>query len=284
MRFWAALITTVIMVVLPVGRAGATAAGSSIELSFGLQQHPAATADMTLHIVYRSPSDPDAKPPAIRHLRIDAPAGTRFDTAAVPVCTASNVELQTIGRTACPAASQVGAGTLTVIEGFGPPIDPIDADAVIFNGGTGIIETFTAHGSVAPVIAIDRIAVSGSTLTGNPPANPGGPPDGQTAVRDINFSFPAATGFITTPPTCPPDGAWSTAATFMFADGTTQAASSTTPCAAGASSVGSEAQPMPAPTPTLPETGQRPPVVLAVGALTIVLGVRPALRLCRRDV
>jgi hypothetical protein len=38
------------------------------------------------------------------------PAGTRFDGAAAPVCKASDLELELIGKSACPAAAWVGRG------------------------------------------------------------------------------------------------------------------------------------------------------------------------------
>jgi hypothetical protein len=241
---------------------------------------------MSLHIVYRDPSDPEAKPPPIRHIQIDAPSGIRFDTAAVPVCTATDDEIQLLGRRACPAESRVGGGTLTVIEGFGPPIDPVITDAVIFNGGTEIIETFSPHGADAPVVAIDRITISGSTLVGNPPAEPGGPPDGQTAVREIDFTFPVATAFVVTPTTCPPDGHWRTNATFVFADETTQRASSTTPCAMpptqGPTTSGGQ-QSTADVSGTLPVTGAAAPAAWAVLALLGGLLLRPRRRHGRRQ-
>jgi hypothetical protein len=263
---------------------------STIGLTFA-EQRTAVPTEMDLHIVYRDPAHPDEKPSPIRPLEIDAPAGIRFDTTAVPACTATDAEIQALGRGACPADSRVGGGSLTAIEGFGPPIDPFVTDAVIFNGGDEIIETFTPPGAGGPVIAIDRIAISGSRLVGNPPALPGGPPDGQTAVREIACTFPAATRFVVTPPTCPHDREWRTSARFSFADGTTQAATSTTPCAIAASAdhdaiTGPEVMRTPPPPATndLPTTGRSMPTAAAALMLLGALAVRGINRRTRRHV
>jgi hypothetical protein len=76
----------------------------------------------------------------------------------------------------------------------------------------------------------DRLKIDGSTLSAHPPVTPGGPPDGETAVKSIAFDIPVRGSLITTPPVCPRSGAWTTTGTFAFADGTTETASATTPC------------------------------------------------------
>lgn len=208
--------------------APAQAVTSDFSLPFGSHAlGSATTAD--IHIVYRDPKDADAKPSPIRHLVIELPPGTRIGLATVPACTASNEELQATGPSACPPESQVGDGTLIAITGFGPPADPFTGKATVFNTGEGIVEVIQDPQS-GGVIAVDRIMAKGSTLTGNPPSTPGGPPDGQTSVRQIDFHFPAETGYFKTPTACPSSGNWLSSAAFTFADATTQNVSSTTPC------------------------------------------------------
>lgn len=267
--------------------AAASAPASTLQLLFA-ETRPASHTALSLHIVYRRAGDPPAKPSPIRHLEIAAPEGTTFDLHAVPACHATDQQIQAVGRSACPASSRVGQGTLTVMEGFGPPIDPQTTDAVIFNDGSGVLETFTLHGTPGPVIALDRIAISGGRLIGNPPQEPGGPPDGQTAVREINFHFPSGTGFVVTPPTCPANGAWLTTAAFRFADGTTQTATSTSPCTPPAAAAPGPASSSPTATPAaspsastsvadrprdLPQTGGRTSLAAAVGTLALALAV-----------
>jgi hypothetical protein len=205
---------------------GAQAKESDFSLQFASNTPGVATA-MHLYIVYRNPADADGKPSPIRHLVITAPQGTQIDLA-VSRCTASDQQIMVQGPSACPTDSQVGQGTLTAITGLGPPIDPYLTDVTIFNTGQGVVEIARDHNTGA-TITDDRIQIQGNTLTGNPPAFPGGPPDVQTAVRAIDFTFPASSQYITTPPTCT-SGQWTSNASFSFADGTTQHASSTTPC------------------------------------------------------
>jgi hypothetical protein len=198
---------------------------------------PATNAALRLHILYRDPANPDGKPSPIRHLVINAPAGTAINTGAVPRCDASDQQIQAQGPGACPANSQVGSGTLTALTGFGPPIDPFTGNVTIFNNGHGWIEVVQDQHSGA-TIADDRIQASGDTLTGNPPSTPGGPPDGQTAVRAVDFTFPASARYFTTPPNCPRAGAWTWTAAFTFADGSTQHVESTSGCLTAAPGIG----------------------------------------------
>ncbi len=165
----------------------ARAQQSDFSLQFGANAPNTPTA-MHLYIVYRKPSDPNGKPSPIRHLVIAAPQGTRIDLG-LPGCAASDQQIMASGPAACPADSQVGQGTLTALTGFGPPTDPFLTDVTIFNTGQGVVEIVRDHNTGA-TLTDDRIQIQGNVLTGNPPAIPGGPPDGQTAVRTIDFTFP----------------------------------------------------------------------------------------------
>jgi hypothetical protein len=212
-----------------------TAAGSALAttgrradfaLGFGTGK-PATKAALVLHVVYKAAGDPDAKPSPIRRVVIAAPQGTRFDTNAVPQCKASDDDLRAEGSGACPAESRIGAGTLTADTGFGPPADPVNADLTLFNTGDAVLEVVTAEGTDR-VLGTDRLHIGGSTLTGAPPVTPGGPPDGETAVREIDFTIDAKTGFVITPPTC--TGEWTSTGTFGFKDGAEETLHSAVRC------------------------------------------------------
>jgi hypothetical protein len=214
---------------LATGTAGATT-GKRADFSLGFSTKArGARAALVLHVVYKAAGDPNGKPSPIRKVVIRAPSGTRFHTGAVAKCAASDEDLQAQGSGACPAASRVGAGKLTADTGFGPPIDPVAGDLTLFNSGTAIIEVVTAPGTDR-VLGIDRLKIAGSTLTGNPPSTPGGPPDGETAVRQIDFTIARATGYVTTPRTCPRSRRWISRGTFGFADGAEETVRSKTPC------------------------------------------------------
>ena len=214
-----------------------TGHSARVDFSFGFSTvHPAAASGATLFALYRADGDPHAKPQPLRKLVLETPAGTVFDGGALPACSASDAELMIEGTAACPAASTVGGGTLSVITGVGVPVDPVETDATLFNSGDGVIEVFTQQGG-HQVLGTDRGKFSnGNTYTANPPLIPGGPPDGQTAVREVHFTFATPAhrshrSFITTPPTCPAGGHWTSRLTAVFADGVSSTATSTTPCA-----------------------------------------------------
>jgi hypothetical protein len=209
---------------------------------------PGRLADFTSRLTSRSPDTPsglvtrvffhrehdrNAKPSPLRSAVIRGPAGLRFDTSAVTECTASDQEIRAFGSEACPHESELAVGPFAAISGFGPPLDPFEADNHVFNGPNQLIEIITRKGgSDSP--AHDRLTIEGSTLTAHPPMAPGGPPEGEMAVRSLEFSIPVrVTGsrsLIRTPPVCPPTGRWTTTAIFAFADGSTDSVSSRTPC------------------------------------------------------
>ncbi|MFL5887134.1 MAG: hypothetical protein ACJ77M_18850 [Thermoleophilaceae bacterium] len=213
--------------------AAATASGAA-DFALGLTtRSPASPTGNAVHVFLRRADDPNAKPPALRSAMIHLPDGLRFDTTAVPQCTASDAEIQLLGTNACPSDSELTVGSFSAITGFGPPIDPLKGDDHVFNGRNEFIEIITAPGTpISPVV--DHLTISGSTLTAHPPAAPGGPPDGQGAVRSLDFKVPARTAgsksLITTPPECPTSKLWTTTATFGFADGSTSTVASTTQC------------------------------------------------------
>ena len=220
---------TVIAILGAIGAANATTGRrADFDLRFPTAS-PAAQAALVLHVVYKAADDPNAKPSPIRKVVVAAAPGTRFDTGAVAKCTATDDELMAEGRGACPPDSRIGAGKLTADTGFGPPVDPVAGDLTLFNSGTAIIEVVTAPGTDRAV-GIDRLRIDGSTLTGAPPTTPGGPPDGETAVRQIDFTIERATGFVTTPPSCPHSGEWITRGTFGFADGAEGTVTSASAC------------------------------------------------------
>jgi hypothetical protein len=201
---------------------------SEVILGFALAS-PAVATNLAVDVTYRSPADPEAKPPAATLARLELPVGTRFNNDSVPVCTASDVQLRLLGRAACPAGSKVGGGQLVGMTGLPVPDDRLVADVVGYNTGDGVaMVAFVPNTSV--VVAIDRASTQGNVFTARPPLIPGGPPDLYTAIRTINLVFPAGTGFVTTPDRCSADRRWDYSATLGFADGTTQTATGVIPC------------------------------------------------------
>jgi hypothetical protein len=205
---------------------------SDFDLGFS-SSSPGTPTGVTFHVVYKAADDPNGKPSPIRKVVVATPAGTRFNTGAVAKCEAGDEQLRAQGSRACPAESRIGTGKLTAITGFGPPIDPVNGDLTLFNGPDQVIEVVTAPGTDR-VVGLDRLSIDGSTLTADPPTTPGGPPDGETAVRQIDFIVEEATGYVTTPPRCPASRRWTSTGTFGFADGAEETLASETACKPGA--------------------------------------------------
>jgi hypothetical protein len=197
-------------------------------------QYPSTPTGLDVHVFLRAAGDRDAKPSPLRSAVIRGPGGLRFDTRAMDQCSASDDELRARGPDACPDDTLLDVGTFTAMTGFGPPADPLVGDDHVFNGPRQIIEVITAKGSSASP-AFDRLTINGSTLTAHPPVAPGGPPDGESSVRSLDFAIPVRRGpggrtLIATPPRCAAGGAWRTTATFGFKDGSSDTVTSATPC------------------------------------------------------
>ena len=200
------------------GSASAQGSYGDFGLDFGTIT-PGVEAKPTLVVQYRNPDDPNGKPPAITSAVFRLPAGTRIDTTAVERCSASDEEIRASGPSACPPGSKVGSGKLTAVTGFGPPTDPVAGDVTVFNGADQLIEVVTVPGTQT-VAGMDRLSVEGNVLTAHPPAIPGGPPDGRTAVKDIQLTIDRS-GYVTTPPECEVPG-WAYGASYEFANGAKQ--------------------------------------------------------------
>jgi len=217
--------------------------GGASEYTFGLSSRaPATPTGLAVSVTYRHPQDPEAKPPALEEVAVVLPAGFRFDTGVVPSCEASNEELRLLGRGACPAESRVGAGTLLAVTGLAG-VDPVETDLTVFNGGDELIELVSFKGTDTTA-GYDRLKIDGGRLVADPPVTPGGPPDGRTTIRRIEFTIPQQTtgsgasrrSFLTTPSDCPAGGAWTSHAMFKFAAYERQELIAETPCASAADS------------------------------------------------
>jgi hypothetical protein len=195
--------------------------------------YPSTASGLKVHVFLKNADDPDAKPSPLRSAVIRGPDGLRFDTGAMNQCEASDDDLRALGSDACPDDTLLTIGSFSAMSGFGPA-DPITGDDHVFNGPKQFIEVITVpDGSASP--AFDRLTIDGSTLTAHPPAAPGGPPDGESSVRSLDFAIPVRRGpggrsLITTPPSCPAEGVWKTVATFAFKDGSSDTVTSATPC------------------------------------------------------
>lgn len=181
-------------------------------------------------IRFRNPSDPDGKPIPVRRETFVFPRGTRLDPAVVPACNAIPAALMLLGESACPPETRVGGGTATAVSGS--PFDPVHIEIDGFENGSGLTLLSTVRGLGIRFVA--HAVRNGRTLTVDYPRSPGGPPDGETALREVNNVFVARSAatraYVRTPSRCPRSGHWTFIGRFTYADGVTQTARASQRC------------------------------------------------------
>jgi hypothetical protein len=183
---------------------------------------PGASAGASTKLLYKHPADADAKPIAVRREVFIFPKGTRWGDAAVPDCTASEQELETMGEAACPANTRLGAGQGTFMTGF--PVAgeaPMEFDIFDATGTTFLVLGAPKDGP--PLREATRGRRRGRVVTVDVPRPPGGPPEGESVLRRVHQIIePHLLGgraSMRTPLVCPASGVWTFKARFTFADG-----------------------------------------------------------------
>jgi hypothetical protein len=230
----AAVIATALCVLLATGASAQVGSRQTAELKF-LEQEASAPTGFTLNIDYVNPSDPDAKPPAVRKVVEELAEGAQIDTAVPDRCTASDAQLMLLGADACPAGSRVGAGTITIDTGFPDPGRFILADVVFVNNTNELIFVSTERDSGARVVT--RSAVEGRRIVTEAPPLPGTPPDGG-AIDEVRVQIDEVSrtidgvrhGYVTTPGSCPQSRAWINSVAFTYADGVSQTVDTPSRC------------------------------------------------------
>jgi hypothetical protein len=226
---WPVLAATLLLTGAPAAPAAAQRAEFAAQLTTAERNAP---SGLKIHVRFRPADGSEGKPSPLRSAVIRGPKGLRFDTKVLPECTASDSELELLGSDACPSDSRLALGAFSAMTGFGAPVDPLGGDLHVFNGPAQMIEVITAPGTSASP-AFDRLTIEGSTLTAHPPDAAGGPPDGKSSVRSLDYEFgPVVNGgrsYLTTPRRCR-RGVWTITGTFGFADGTTTTVKSRNPC------------------------------------------------------
>src|SRR5919202_5141896 len=177
-------------------------------------RNPGASAGVDVRLLYKRPSHPEAKPVPVRHEMFTFPVGTKFGSA-VPPCTASDLELMLRGSSACPS-SWVGAGYGdTIMTGFpGQGETPLDVEVLVDGDEIKVVSRPTGF----PIWFVAHGTTRGRVTTVTIPRSPGGPPDGESALRRVHNVFPARSrdgrAFTRTPPACPRSHRWTFRARF----------------------------------------------------------------------
>jgi hypothetical protein len=199
---------------------------------------PGASTGFDWTATYHGSAGPRQDPPALRHLKIKLPRGTRYDTSVPGRCTATDKELMLLGQAACPASSRIGRSRATLKVLGGSPATYEGAD---FNADNQLIELFESGGRPLGVI---RTYARGRILKGPVPTclSGGDPPSGCPSDQMVLLANqitiqPLSTGhrtarrnLATTPPTCPRSGRWRTPVRFAYSDGSVDRVVTRQPC------------------------------------------------------
>lgn len=238
-----------------VGASGGSALAASARIGYRLQfttpQRDRPTG-ATLRIRIQDPGapagqapyDPHAKkPPPVSHVHYQLAPGVRFDTTAIPQCTATDAELMLAGPSACPAGSRVGHDDLVIDEDTSQTSDRyVKEDITLVNERNGLI--LVSHDPTGAYVVV-HAKVGLDTIDIDVPPFPGTPPDGG-AIKTEDAIFYALSGrrggrtvgYLTTPKTCPASGKWTVHTTWTFrSDGTKQTAADSSPCFRGPASL-----------------------------------------------
>jgi hypothetical protein len=180
---------------------------------------PGASTGPDTQIIYKHPEDPSAKPIPVRREVFTFPRGTKFDNSVVPVCDASELELELMGEAACPPESWVGGGKGTSMSGFDAGETPIEVDGFNYASGTLLLGGAKQY----RLRFATRARRRGRVITVDVPRTPGGPPQGESALRRVHNVFGARSlgrrALVRTPSVCPRSGVWTFRAQFTWADG-----------------------------------------------------------------
>jgi hypothetical protein len=182
---------------------------------------PGTSTGTDTQILYKNPSDPNAKPIPVRREVFTFPAGTTYDESVVPDCNASDAQIMLLGKSACPPDSWMGGGLGdTTMSGFpGAGETAIDVDGW---DDAGVMVLF-GRDHASGIGFVTRARREGQVVTVDVPRTPGGPPDGESALRRVHNVFAARSlgsrAYTRTPPTCPRSRVWTFRAQLTFADG-----------------------------------------------------------------
>jgi hypothetical protein len=187
---------------------------------------PGSPSGRIFHDEFFDARDASAKPPAVQHVHLQLPKGARFDTAAVPRCTASDAELMAEGTSACDPKSQVGSEVYSFDTGVDGPNRLVTSDIAFLNNKDELIILSQERQSGSRVAV--RGKITRDTFDFDLPPLPGTPPEGGADKRE-DGTYPV-TGWLTTPPTCPKSGKWTFRVDYTFRNGEKVTRTSDAPC------------------------------------------------------
>ena len=240
----AGLLLAALLALVPASAAAQPGSGPRESINEGLTTaRPGASTGVSWYARYHGAGNPRKNPPYLYRMTYHAPAGFRYDTSVPARCTASDVELQSQGPSACPKGSRLGGGRAWGI--FFVPF----AQPVVFDRYTHHLDIMNgAHQQIVLVHSEGWTVVRGDirpdgSIAYTPTTCFPAPPSGKCA-NDYIMQLGSQTAlhpyakrsggrtrrYATTPPTCPSRGYWVTRVEFWWSDGTHDNVASHEPC------------------------------------------------------
>jgi hypothetical protein len=226
----------VLVLIVLVALQGSAAASPQFASTFQMtytSPAPSTSSGLSVLATWADPGEPFGKPIVLTKIVFNFNPGTKFDTSALPICKATDLQVRALGTKACPANTLVAHGDTNAIPTTGIPFTTVVS---MFNAKRQIIVVIYLNGKK---LTFFRDDVQGSTITSNLDI-----PAGISLTR-LHIEFPRHSTkerrsrrgkarkrkhYMATPSVCPPSGLWTTNVSFSYADGSTQALSSNTPC------------------------------------------------------
>src|SRR3954465_15324347 len=176
--------------------------------------------------------NPSAKPPPVQHIHVQLPHGARFNWRAVPLCTASDAQLEAQGESACPAGSNVGHEVYSFDTGVPGPNRLVTSDISFLNNKDELI--ILTRERQTGTRGATRGKLGPETFDFDLPPLPGTPPDGGADKRE-DARYPVSIGptgkaWLPTPRPCPRTRKWTFRADYTFRNGEKVTHTSTSPC------------------------------------------------------
>ena len=228
------LLGWLVAVLLAAGAGAAAIASPQFSSTFALTfsaSTPGAPSGLDLSAAWSDPGAVNGVPKAVTKMKFAGHPGTRFDTAALPRCRASDEDIANLSVRACPRSSKIGSvkGQGLIVTG-----NPFNTIATLFNGRRQIIVVVRLVDD-GRLITYFRDDVRGGSVAVNLKI-PGG-----VALTRFEAHIPRhyrrykgkRRAYLRTPTTCPPSGVWTTTTIFTYRDGSSQRLASNTPCKAG---------------------------------------------------
>jgi hypothetical protein len=179
---------------------------------------------------YHAANNPAGDPPYMRNMISHPPAGLRYDTSVPDRCTASDLQLQLEGASACPPGSRLGGGSAR--GKFMGNETTLEVD-LFNNEGEQVL---LVHSPLIRTVSRGRFGPGGTLEYASPTCYPAlvtCPTDTALQLGSSVSSQPYVRNgrnYATTPSKCPKTGYWQTRMEFFWKDGSEDTVLTRQPC------------------------------------------------------